>query len=235
MDKLKQWIGLTVVAVLVVGAGGWFLLISPKRSDAASLRDTATAQETTNEGLKSDIKVLKEKAKGVPEQQAKIAAVQVKLPEVPAEPALIRSLTAAADKAGIKLDTIKPATPTSYDPALPGNTQTPGFAPLQIDLSIAGTYFETQTFIAQLEGMSRSLRVVSVHIAPGLSSTETAGASASAATDGSSLLTTISVLAYTASIPTDGALPGAASAGSTAAAASTATSTAGSGSSPTAK
>jgi len=38
MDKLKQYVTFTVLGCLVVLAAGWFLLVSPKRSEAAELR-----------------------------------------------------------------------------------------------------------------------------------------------------------------------------------------------------
>jgi type II secretory pathway pseudopilin PulG len=37
MDKLKQWVVLTVVGCMAVLAAGWFLLISPKKAEAADL------------------------------------------------------------------------------------------------------------------------------------------------------------------------------------------------------
>ena len=35
MDKLKQMVALALVAALAIAAGGWFLLVSPKRKEAA--------------------------------------------------------------------------------------------------------------------------------------------------------------------------------------------------------
>ena len=35
MDKAKQWIALAAVAVIAILAAGWFLVVSPKRSEAA--------------------------------------------------------------------------------------------------------------------------------------------------------------------------------------------------------
>ncbi len=37
MDKLKQWVALTVVGVLAIVAAGWFLLVAPKHSEADDL------------------------------------------------------------------------------------------------------------------------------------------------------------------------------------------------------
>ena len=48
MDKLKQWVALTVVGCLGIMAAGWFLLVSPKRTEAAEIREQAVAQESAN-------------------------------------------------------------------------------------------------------------------------------------------------------------------------------------------
>ena len=50
MDKTKQTLAIALAAVLVVVAGGWFLLISPQRSSVASLQ-TQKASVDTHERL----------------------------------------------------------------------------------------------------------------------------------------------------------------------------------------
>ena len=91
MDKLKQWVALTLLGCLAIAAAGWFLLVSPKRSEAAELRAQTESQEATNAKLRNELQVLKAQAKDLPKEQAKLAAVAAKIPDNPALPGLVRS------------------------------------------------------------------------------------------------------------------------------------------------
>lgn len=53
MDKLKQWVVLTLLAVPAVVAVGWMLLISPKHSAAADLRTQSDELMTQNGALQT--------------------------------------------------------------------------------------------------------------------------------------------------------------------------------------
>src|SRR3954469_20904625 len=112
MDKMKQWALLAVVAILAVAIGGWFVLISPQRSHASSLRTAADSQKRQNETLRSEIASLQSQHKGLPQVQAELAKLGVQLPNNPALPSLIRSLSAAAGAAGVDLISMAPAQPT---------------------------------------------------------------------------------------------------------------------------
>jgi Tfp pilus assembly protein PilO len=112
-SKMKQWVALTAVGCLAVLAAGWFLLVSPKRGDAAAIRDEVSSQNSTNSGLQTQLAMLKAQAKTLPAQQAKLALVAAKIPDNPALPALIRSLSKAADEAGVELVSLAPGQPAT--------------------------------------------------------------------------------------------------------------------------
>src|SRR3954454_17903573 len=112
MDKMKQWALLAVVAIVAVAVGGWFVLISPQRSHASSLRTAADAQKQQNETLRAEIASLQSQHKGLPQVEAELAKLGVQLPTNPSLPALVRSLSAAAEAAGVDLVSIAPSPPT---------------------------------------------------------------------------------------------------------------------------
>ena len=111
MDKLKQYIVFTLLGCLGVMAAGWFLLVSPKRAEAAELRAQAEGQVTSNAQLETQLAVLKSQAKDLPKQQAKLAAVAAKIPSNPAMPGLVRALVAAGQSAGVEILTVTPGAP----------------------------------------------------------------------------------------------------------------------------
>jgi type IV pilus assembly protein PilO len=111
MTETRKWTAATAVIVVATLALGWFLLVSPKRSDAASLRTQATAQEDTNQRLRTKVQQLKADAKDLPAQKARLAQIDVNLPGNPQLPALVRSLSQASRQSTVDLVSIAPAAP----------------------------------------------------------------------------------------------------------------------------
>lgn len=242
MDKIKQWVALSVLASLGLLAGGWFLVVSPKRGEAADLQAQVATQVATNQTLAVELDVLKAKAQDLPKKQADLAKVAAKIPTNPALPALIRALTAASTTAGVELVSVTPSAPVadtaaapvaaptpeasapSADPAAPAEpAAAPVAAPappsaagtlalIPLTINVVGDFYEVEQFIANMEQLPRAVRVTHVSVAPGVS--VTAGASGgSSASDGSSLTTTITGSVFMAT----GAAPATAVAAPTAA------------------
>lgn len=225
MDKLKQWVALTVVACLAIAAAGWFLLISPKRSEAADLRQQAGQQAGRNEQSRMRLQVLKAQAKELPKEQARLAAVAAKIPDNPALPTLVRALSDAAAGAGVELVSITPGQPVAAAAAAPkapvqttpganANAAAPAAAAppsagapraggagqlvrIPVSVNVVGSYFEVQQFLAAVEDLPRAMRVQNLQMAPGVSPTDKS-TSSGAGTDGRSLSTTIAGDVYMA-------------------------------------
>jgi Tfp pilus assembly protein PilO len=224
MDKLKQWVALTVVGCLAIMAGGWFLLVSPKRTEAAEVRAQAVAQESTNDGLRNELELLKVQAKDLPKKQAELARVAAKIPDNPGLPSLIRALTAASTSAGVEFVSVTPsapapvaapvaaapvagapapaADPAAAAPAAPADPNAPApagpvgtLAAIPIAINVVGGYFEVSQFLANLENLPRALRVTNLTLAPGKSASDKSEGSAD---DGSSLTSTITGSVYMA-------------------------------------
>jgi Tfp pilus assembly protein PilO len=187
VDKMKQWIALTVVGALAIAAGGWFLLISPKRADASALRDEATSRQQANTILVNQLAQLKAKAKDLPKEQAKLAAVAAKIPGNSALPALIRALNDAADETGVELVSMAPGQPAAVAPAVATTTTTAAgsksaAAPsggagsaavgtlqsIPLALNVVGSYFQVAEYLDRLENLSRAFRVSAFNLTPGL-------------------------------------------------------------------
>lgn len=137
MAKLKQWVALTVVACVAIMAAGWFLLVAPKRSEAADLRTQAADRVSANDQLETELEVLQAKAADLPKEQAELARVSAKLPDDPALPGLIRALLEAAKSSGVDLVSVAPGVPELVAPAVvaapaaPAEGQPPAPAPAQ--------------------------------------------------------------------------------------------------------
>jgi type IV pilus assembly protein PilO len=214
MDKLKQYLVFTLLGCLLVLAAGWFVLVSPKRGEAAELRSQAEMQVSANAALETKLAVLKAQAKNLPKQQAKLAAVAAKIPDNPALPALIRALTSAASSAGVELVTVSPgpvglvgaAPAAATTPVAPGaakaaapaaGTAAGTLAQIPLTLTVAGGYFQVEKFVANLENLPRSMRITGLALTPGVNPVKPVVAGATE--DGSTLTTTITGQVYLAS------------------------------------
>jgi Tfp pilus assembly protein PilO len=187
VETLKKWTALAVVAALVILAAGWFLLVSPKRSNAADLRAQAVDKQRSNQGLQTQLAVLKAQAKDLPKQQAKLAAVAAKIPSDPAMPALVRALNKAASDANVELVSMAPAIPTAFTAAAttsPGTAATGaaagGLQQIPVTLNVVGSYFQVAEYLDRLEGLTRAFRVTGFTLAPGANPVKATAGQASA-------------------------------------------------------
>ena len=190
MDKLRQWVALTVVAALIVLAGGWLLLVSPQRTQAAELRDSASVQQSTNAQLATQLEVLRVKAEGLPRQEADLAEIAARIPDGPDLPELLRALAAAARAAGVEVVAVTPGAPqpvvapapVAPAPAAPAAPAAPvpasGLSEISLAIEVAGDFHEIEQFVAELEDLPRALRVTALSLAPGASPTDEQGSTA---------------------------------------------------------
>jgi Tfp pilus assembly protein PilO len=193
MDKMKQWALLTVVVIVAVAVGGWFVLISPQRSKASDLHTQTSSQADRNQQLRAEIASLQAQHKGLPQVQAELAKLGVQLPNNPGLPALIRSLSSAADAAGVDLISLAPqppvnvasaaqAAPTATASPAPGaatSTSTTATAAgpvpaanvgtlqgITISVVVNGGYFQVEQFVSNLEALTRPFLTSGVTMAP---------------------------------------------------------------------
>src|SRR3954465_14722658 len=155
MNKTRQWSMLTAVACLAILAAGWFLVVKPQRSHAASLRTQTSSVQTSNGQLQSQVNQLKQQQKDLPAQQKRLSQIATKIPDNPALPALIRQLSAAADGAGVTLVSLAPGPPPlATAPAAAATTSSAAsassaastaapspLATIPLAVQVQGTYF----------------------------------------------------------------------------------------------
>lgn len=196
MTATRKWSALAVLLIAAILAASWFLLIAPKRSDAAALRSQKVEQDAANERLRQQLEVLKAQAQDLPKQEAFLAQIRRQLPTNPALPALIRDLSAAAKKSGLSLESLAPSEPVAVvdtvaavavvpppstgepvDGAAPAVVPVAPPAPTLFQVPIVvkanGSYFEVEQFLNKIEGLKRSFLVTGFTLKPGADKTVT--------------------------------------------------------------
>jgi len=184
MTKIRQWTALTVIAVLLVFAAGWFLLIKPQRSKAATLRTQAVSQQQSNQVLQTQIAALQQEQKNLPQQQQILEQFSRQVPNGASEPTLIRQLSAAATGSGVDLVSLAPgqatlvsaatSTSTSLQQAAPTGNQ---LAELPVTIAIDGSYPNVESFFQSVEKLPRSVLVTGWSLCPTNSSASSATSS----------------------------------------------------------
>ena len=194
LHRGKQWVALGLLTALALLVGGWTLLVSPKRAEAALLREQAVMQAAANERSETHLEVLRSMEDQVPEREAYLDEVATRIPDVPAVPDLLRSLSGAAASAGVELVSVVPGSaiavaapstaaapgvapvpaPAATDPAVPG-AAVPGAAvapesgllAVPLTLEVVGGFYEIEQFLADLEELPRALRLTDVALQVG--------------------------------------------------------------------
>ena len=187
MTQTRKWASLTAVAVLASLALGWFLLISPKRGQAAELRGQAEEQTQANSQLQTRVAQLKVQSKDLPRQQARLEDINARMPASPNLPALTRSLLDAATQAGVDLTTLTPQAPAFVEtkptaavaPTAGAKASGPQLKVAQIPLSVVveGDYYEVEQFLSKIEKFKRSMLVTNLDLTPQSSDDTSAGGS----------------------------------------------------------
>jgi Tfp pilus assembly protein PilO len=181
MNKPRTWVALAAFLAITIMAASWFLLIAPKRSEAAEFRDQTTQQEATNTQIKAQTAQLKQQFLTLNERQAALAKVQQQMPDNPALPSLVRKLSDFATKTGVTLKTITPSAPTAVtDSATAGAaTGATGSAAtasgvdlrqIGVSLNLVGTYAQLTLFVTDLQkqqGSDRAFLIDNLTLTPG--------------------------------------------------------------------
>jgi hypothetical protein len=137
-------IGLGVAAgVLLVLVAGWFLLVAPKRHQAATLKQQISdtrSQIALAQGVRQP-------AAPPPIRVADLFKLSRAMPNTPDVPGLILQLSRVAEDTGVSFESITPHDPVQYS----------GYQQVDVDLTFEGRFYDLSDFLYRLRNL------VSVH------------------------------------------------------------------------
>jgi Tfp pilus assembly protein PilO len=169
MSQSRIWVGGAAAVTILMVIASYFLLISPKMSDASDLRAQKVSTEQANDQLKLDIAQLKAQFATLPARQAELATIKQQMPTTPNLPTLIRSFSTMANEAGVTLVSISPSSPapvatTSTTTAATSN----GLVGIPVAVNVQGDYASSELFLQKLQTeMRRAYLVQGLAITPG--------------------------------------------------------------------
>jgi Tfp pilus assembly protein PilO len=194
MTKMRQWSLMTVIVVVIVFAGGWFLLVKPQQSHISSVKAQAVSQQQANQVLLQQIVARQGQQKQLPHEQAQLQKLATQVPTVPDEPGIIRNLSSSASGAGVNLLSLTPgsataitatAAPVTGTTTLP-STATGQLVELPVSMNVVGSYANLESYFQLLEKLPRALLVTQFTLCP---ATGGSGCSAPTVPDGTTLPT----------------------------------------------
>jgi Tfp pilus assembly protein PilO len=142
----KAAIGLIIGGDLLLLVVGWFFLIAPQRSTAASIVQATAAAEVQLEEAKKPVVHVKPAAVQQPEiKTADLYSLAKAMPSTVDMPNLLLELDQVARSAGVNLSTISPGAPT---PSLTG-----GFSTVAINLSFSGDFYSLTDMLYRLRSL----------------------------------------------------------------------------------
>lgn len=189
--RMLRLVGLAVAGLVLVAT--WFLLVSPKRSEVAALREEQASQQDASAALRSRISLLKKQSEEIPAKQAELASIQQRIPTEAGMPSLVRAVNAIAVDTHVTVGALTPqaARPLAEveQPAAAGDPEQPeattstapsrrsgarkpaSAAPtlevIDVSLTVCGSFTEVRRFLSELEGMRRAVVVSALKVERG--------------------------------------------------------------------
>lgn len=175
--RTARWTAATGLVCVLILVATWFVLVGPRRSDAAALEEQRLSAEATNVGLRSQIRTLTEQYGDLPAKRAELKEIRAQLPATANVSAVVRSISDYAEQAGVELTGITPGVPTTLQAAA---GTTPGIVSTQVTITATGRYTENALFVRYLQNMKRRYLVTDVETSR--SDTATSGTTQPSAT-----------------------------------------------------
>ena len=164
-----------VVAVIALALVSWFIVLSPRLSEAAQIQNQAEQLGGANLGLHNEYNRAVKMAKDAPGAAKEAQDLFATMPETANQDVMIEQIMGAAQAAGIPAPLVDMISTGLPKPVQDQKTQTAGadaavaagvnLATMQIDISAGGTPDQIAAFLDNLQALDRALLITSTQIA----------------------------------------------------------------------
>lgn len=170
MSRRHQLLAGCAVLCVILLAATWFLAAKPRKAHVADLKTQTETQLAANRQLQVKITMLRDVERRLPAQQQRAQQLSAKIPADPALAPLLRQLSVAADKAGVKLTGITPSKPAALPVAA-------GLLGIPVTLTATGAYASLEEYELQLEGLQRAFLVTGFSVSGATGATSASSSS----------------------------------------------------------
>ncbi|GAA0289661.1 type 4a pilus biogenesis protein PilO [Kineococcus aurantiacus] len=173
-DKNTVWIAGTAVLAVLVLVATYFLLIAPKRAEAADIATQTLQTRQGNETLQQQIALLQSQFATLGDRRAELAEITRTLPAKADVQQLLRQVETYATTSGVTLLSVTPGSPVLHGVDGTGaaaETSGPLVVDVPITLTTAGSFSGTELFVKQVQAdMGRFLSVSDLSLTAGTAS-----------------------------------------------------------------
>lgn len=164
------------LALLVLAALGWLLVLGPKTTALADTRDKVDEARAQSDTLRQQLVTLEKQEEQLPQTRKVAKGLAAKFPPTADQPGLFESVTKAATEAGIPPRKVVALTPTppvvgeadaESGVQLPDEATSGDLASQTVTVSVEGTYDQTRQMLDNLEQMPRAYLVTDVTLSAG--------------------------------------------------------------------
>lgn len=185
LRSAQATVALGAVLLLVVAAGGWFLVVGPASGSLGTARTELSDARDANGRLAVRMRRLEQQQSALPEVRLAADELATLFPPTADQPGFFQQVDRAAQLAGIRprqVTSLSPGTPVPWEPdaaaegdepgADPGAGAADGDSPPElavqaVAITVEATYPQARVMVAALERMERSLLISSLSVAVG--------------------------------------------------------------------
>jgi len=135
---------LAALALVVIVALCWFMLLSPIRSDIAATNASIEAERTRLSAAQAKLAQAESTRQEGMKNQGRLLELAKMVPDSEEIPSLLLQIEDLADQSGIDFISVSPGTPT----------QASDFQILPLELGFTGSYFDVSDFVYRAEQMA---------------------------------------------------------------------------------
>ena len=164
-NRVRAMTALGLLGIIALAAFSWFLVLSPRLSKADEVALEVEQVEAANLQLRNRLNQTKDLVTEAPAAAAEAQVLFAKMPEAAQLPTVLRQITDAAERAGMKPDDVQVISTTV--PVAIGESSGAagvGLASMQIDITVAGTRPQLLAFLDGLQELDRALLVDATQI-----------------------------------------------------------------------
>ncbi|MCU1545963.1 MAG: hypothetical protein JWP30_1063 [Homoserinimonas sp.] len=162
MNSNKIWTFGSIVAIVTLILGTWFLSVSPRLAEMSTAHDSRLSADAQNAELENALAALEDQYDEMATLESQLADVRIAVPDDAALPALIDQLNQRANANGVVITSMTvsdaepyvPAADVSSDAELSAasaSVTADNFLTMNIGLTLSGAYGPVMQFIADVQ------------------------------------------------------------------------------------
>jgi Tfp pilus assembly protein PilO len=185
VNSSRLWTFGSIIVILALVAGTWFIGISPQLAAAAAANDSRATVEGQNARHQIELASLEKQFEEIDELRDELTQLRKTVPADGAMPDMLSELHQLAAANGVAISSVTVADPSTYAPienttadpelaAALASVSSGAFLVIPIDVGVSGLYQNVMAFLSSLQNGERYFLVHDINLSTGLMATDVA-------------------------------------------------------------